>query len=106
MDATDDRTEDPECAETGQPGCRVVVDAIGLAERDRGRRRFRGAGLSGRVRSGALEGGTPDGVLFGRLTARTRRAPAKGPDHAHPATAVRQRACGAPRPRPRTSQAD
>jgi len=35
---------------------------------------------------------TPGGVLFGRLTARTRRAAAKGPDHAHPATAVGQRA--------------
>jgi N-terminal domain of anti-restriction factor ArdC len=37
------------------------------------------AGLSRPVRAGAREGGTPDGVLFGRLTARTRRALAKGP---------------------------
>jgi hypothetical protein len=29
--------------------------------------------------AGALEVGTPDGGLFGRLTARTRRASAKGP---------------------------
>jgi hypothetical protein len=79
-------------AETGQPGCRAVVDATGSAQRDTGRRRFREPGLSRRVRSGALEGGTPDGVLFGRLTARTRRALAKGPDHAHPATTVRPRA--------------
>jgi hypothetical protein len=79
-------------AETGQPGCRAVMDATGLTQRDTGRRRFRGPGLSRRVRAGALEGGTPDGVLFGRLTARTRRALAKGPDHAHQVTAVRQRA--------------
>jgi len=31
-------------------------------------------------------------VLSGRLTARTRRAQAKGPDHAQPATALKQRA--------------
>jgi len=59
---------------------RTEIGSTGLALARHGPASISWARLPRRVRAGALEGGTPDGVLFGRLTARTRRALTKGPD--------------------------